>query len=130
MAFERKVDHPSFASPDPVALHGAHLFGPAGKLVNIIEQLLGIVGVPQEPLLEITLLDASLFMSPAASVNHLLVGEYCRALRTPVHFALLAICQAALVELQEKPLIPAVIIGEAASDFCVPVVGEAKALHL
>ncbi len=62
--------------------------------------------------------------------DDLLVGQHGGAFRTPVDFALLAISQAFLVELEKEPLIPAVVIGQAGGDFAGPVVGEAEALHL
>src|SRR5262249_12769170 len=104
MAFEREINQGSLAAPDPVALHCAHLFGPPGKLVDVVEQLLRIVCDAQEPLLEIPLLNPGLLMSPATSVDYLLIGEHGGAFRTPVHLALLAIRQTALVELQKEPL--------------------------
>ena len=69
-------------------------------------------------------------MPPAHAADNLLIRQHSSALRTPVHPALLAICQPRFKEFQEKPLIPAVVIGQASRDFTRPVVGEAKAVHL
>ena len=44
------------ALADPVALHGAHLLGPAVEPVEPLEELVGIVGDAQEPLPEPALL--------------------------------------------------------------------------
>ena len=69
-------------------------------------------------------------MPPAAAVHDLLVGEHGRALRTPVHLALLAIRQAALIHAQEEPLVPAVVFREAGGDFGGPIETEAEPLEL
>ncbi len=127
---EFEIDQRAFAAADPVALHGADLFRPAFQLVEIAQQLVGVFGDAQKPLLQLTLLDQRIFVAPAASVDDLLVGQHRRALRTPVDSALLSISQTLLVELEEEPLVPAVIVGQAGGDFAGPVVGEAEAVHL
>ncbi len=45
---ERQFNPPALANP--VALHGAHLFRPAVELVEIGQQLIGVVGDFEEPL--------------------------------------------------------------------------------
>ncbi len=70
------------------------------------------------------------FVTPAASVDDLLVGQHSGALRAPVHLALFAICKAALKHADEKPLVPAVVVGQAGRDLVRPVVAEADAAHL
>ena len=130
-AVQFEVDHRAFAAANPVALHGANFFRPALQLVQVAQQFVGVVGDAQEPLLQLALLHDRVFVPPAASARqHLLVGQHGGALRAPVHLALLAIGQAALVELQEEPLVPAVVLRQAGGDFLRPVVGEAQALHL
>ena len=69
-------------------------------------------------------------MSPALAVDHLLVRQHRLALRAPVHLALLAVRQAALVHLQKEPLVPAVVIGQARRYLGGPVVAQAHAPHL
>ncbi len=130
VALKLEIDQRAFAAADPVALHGAHFLGPALELVEIAQQLFGVLGRAHEPLLQLALLDERVFVAPAASVDDLLVGQHRRALRAPVHLALLAIDQSLLVELEEEPLVPAVVIGQAGGDLARPVVGEAEALHL
>src|SRR5579872_1066632 len=130
IAFEFEVDERTLAAPNPVALHDAHFFRPALKLIEIAEQFFRILCRTHEPLFQLALFDQRVFMAPAASVNHLLVREHGCALRTPVHLALLAVDQSLLVELQKEPLVPAVIIGQTGGDFARPVVGKAEALHL
>src|SRR5580658_3822371 len=98
---ELEIDQGALAAADPVALHGADFFRPASELVEIAQQLVGILGDAQEPLLELALFNARIFVAPAASVNDLLVGQHGGALRAPVDFAFLAIGQSLLVELEK-----------------------------
>ena len=69
-------------------------------------------------------------MTPAIAVHDLLIGEHGAAFGAPVHLALLAVGQAALVHFQEEPLVPAVVLRETGGDFARPVVAKAEALHL
>ena len=120
----------AFTAANPVTLHEAHFFRPVLELVQIAEQFLGVFSDSQEPLLEFALLDKRIFVPPATAVDDLLIGQHGRALRTPVDLALLAIGQSALVELEEEPLVPAVVLRQTGRDLTRPVVGEPKALHL
>ena len=104
--------------------------GQPSSLSRSRRKFVGIFRDAQKPLLEFALLDQSIFVAPAAAVHDLLIGEHGRTFRTPVDFALLAIGQALLVELEKEPLVPAVVVGQAGGDFAGPVVGEAQALHL
>src|SRR5207244_8539593 len=63
-------------------------------------------------------------------IDHLLIRKHRCALWTPIHFARLAIGKSLLVELEEEPLIPPVILGKAGRNLARPVVREAEALHL
>ncbi len=127
---EFEIDQRAFAAADPVALHGADLFRPAFQLVEIAQQLVGVFGDAQEPLLQLTLFHERIFVTPAASVDHLLIRQHRRALRTPVDSALLAIRQTLLVELEKEPLVPAVIVRQAGGNLAGPVVAKAEAVHL
>src|SRR5207302_196752 len=86
----------AFTATDPVALHGADFFRPAGQSVDVPQQFVGVFSSAQEPLFKFTLLDESIFMAPAASADNLLVRKHGRALRTPVHPALFSIRKATL----------------------------------
>ena len=127
---EFEIDQSAFAAADPVALHGANFFRPAGELVEIAQQFVGVLGDAEEPLFEITLLNQRVFVTPAAALHDLFVGEHSAALWAPVDSALFAIGQTLLVELEKEPLVPAVIIGQAGGDFAGPIVGEADTVHL
>src|SRR5579884_2125961 len=81
--FEREIDFRAFGAADPIALHGDDALGPAVfKIVQGIEQLAGVIGDLQEPLLHGALLDWSCVVAPAAAVDDLLIGEHGAALRT------------------------------------------------
>src|SRR5437868_11528295 len=88
VALKLEVDQSAFAAPDPVALHDAHLFGPALKLIQIAQQFFSVLRRAHEPLFQLALLDQRVFVTPAAAIDHLLVGQHRGALRTPVDLAL------------------------------------------
>ena len=74
-----------------------------------VEQLVGVLRDPQVPLVEVALLDLRA-AAPAVAVGalDLLAGER-PVVRAPVDRRLLAVGQAGLQELQEEPLVPAVV---------------------
>ncbi len=71
-----------------------------------------------------------LFVTPAAAVDDLLVGEDGGAVGAPVDFGLFAVREAGLEHPEEEPLVPAVVVGQAGGDLGGPVVAEAHAAHL
>ncbi len=79
-----------------------------GRIIEVVQQPLGVVGDPEVPLFQ----DA-LFHDGAATLagpgNHLLVGEHRLAARAPVDRAVLLVGETLLVELQEDPLGPLVV---------------------
>ena len=81
---------------------------------EVVEQAVGVVGDAEEPLLELADLDERAG-ALAAPVDDLLVGEHRLVDGIPVDGRLLAVGEAALEELQEDPLRPAVVRGS-----CVP----------
>src|ERR1019366_9425695 len=131
LAVEFEIYVGAFAAANPMALLRGDAFGPTRHRIQRLQQLVGIVGYAQEPLFQLALLHWSGLMTPAATVGqYLLVGQHGGALRTPVHLGQFAISQALLQQLDEEPLVPAVVFGQAGGDFGGPVVGEAQALHL
>ncbi len=64
------------------------------------EQLIGVMRDLEKPLRQLFLLDERAG-TPAAAVDHLLIGEHSVIDRVPVHLALLAVNEARLVEGQE-----------------------------
>src|SRR5438270_6824761 len=98
-AIDFEIDQRAFAAANPIALHGAHFFRPALKLVQSGKKFVRIIRCPDEPLLQIARLYLRFFMTPATSVNHLFIGQHGGAFRTPVHPALLTISQTLLMKL-------------------------------
>ena len=118
----------SFRTADPVGLHLLHALGPAVELVEVIEQLLRVVGDLEVPLREVALLDSAV-AAPAFAFRDLLVCENGLAVGAPVHRRLAALDKPALPELQEDPLAPTIVLGVARNDRAVPIVGQAHALE-
>ena len=114
---------------DPVLLHQTNLLGPFVQRAEAGEQIVGKIGDLEEPLVELALLDQRA-RTPAAPVDHLLIGEHGHVDRVPVHRAFLAVDKAGLVQVDEQRLFLAVIIRLAGRQFAAPVEREAEALEL
>src|ERR1019366_522096 len=113
----------ALGAADPVALHGEHALRPAAfELRHVVEQLVGVVRDPKEPLLQGALLDGNVFVAPAAAFHYLLVGQHGGALGAPVDQGALAVGQTALQHFEEEPLVPTIIFGLAGGNFAVPIV--------
>ena len=119
--------HP-LAFPNPVPLHDLYSLRPFD--VAEVEEFLGIVSNSEEPLLQVF----SGYRCPAALAkplaHHLLIGEHCLAVGAPINWCLGSIGKAGLIELEEEPLCPFVVIGEAGYHLAPPVVDSAHALEL
>ena len=87
---EREAHQQAFGAADPVALHQAHLVGPAVERIERVQQLLRVFRDLEDPLVHLALLDDGAG-TPAAAVDHLLVGEHGHVDRVPVELALLAL---------------------------------------
>ena len=118
-----------FRTSDPVSLEYQHLVGPGGHPLHLVEQFVGVVGDPQEPLRQFPILDDSL-ASPAASGLDLLVGEHGLAAGAPVDGAVFPVGEPPFPHLQEEPLVPPVVGGIASGELPVPVVAEAESAEL
>ena len=123
--FELEMDVNACALADPVFLHDANLLGPTLQFAQPLEEHVGILGDFEEPLLEILRLDDRV-ATPALAVLDLLVREDRRAFRAPVDRRLLAVCETSLVELDEEPLVPLVVLRTACDDHALPVVAAAE----
>ena len=131
VAVHFEIDFSAFGAADPVALHGQHAFRPAlFELLHVIEQLVGVGGDFQKPLLHSALFDRRRFMPPAAAVDHLFICQHGGAFGTPVQQRLLAIGEAAFEHFEEEPLVPAIVFGLARGYFAAPIEGKAQALEL
>ena len=123
-----KVDLGTLGAADPVGLHLLDALGPAGELLQVVEQLLGVLGNLVVPLLEVALLGLGA-ATPALALGHLLVGKNGLAGGAPVDRVLLAVDQALFPHLLKDPLTPAIVVGAAGLNGAIQVVGEAHALH-
>ncbi|MBG9885488.1 hypothetical protein ABE10_02570, partial [Bacillus toyonensis] len=127
--FDHEVHVGTDRASDPVPLHLQHLVRPeALELVQVVEQAIGIVRDPEVPLREVLLHD----LGPAAlapAVDDLLVREHRLVVRAPVHRALLAVGQPPLVQLQEQPLVPAVVLLVRGVQLTAPVKGDPVGLE-
>ncbi|MNE01259.1 hypothetical protein D3C80_936920 [compost metagenome] len=114
---------------DPVALHGLDLFRPASQFVEALQQLIRVGGD-----LEVVHRDFALFDqragTPAATVDHLFVGQNGLVDRVPVHGAAFFVDHAFFEQAGEQPLFPAVVIGLAGGHFARPVHRQAQAAQL
>jgi hypothetical protein len=86
----------ALAAADPLALHGLDAFGPV-EVVQVIEELLGVVRDAEHPLAHEALLDRVAGLDVLA-VLHFLVGEHGAQGGAPVDGGLHLIGQAALEE--------------------------------
>ena len=119
---------PAFS--DPVPLHRQDLFRPRLKiLLSGGEQFVGVLRDPEEPLLQLAHNHGGA-AAPAGAVDHLLVGEHRLAARAPVDARLPLVGEVALEHLQEDPLVPAVVLGQAGGDLAFPGVADPDALEL
>ena len=129
---EREGDFRAFGAADPVALHHLDRFGPVDGAE--VEQLVGVVGDAEEPLLEVARLDdrAAAFAGTRSSVvaQHLLVGQYGAAGWAPVGGGASAVGEAVAVELEEPPLGPAVVLRIGGGELAIPVEAGAHLLEL
>ena len=129
LTLDSEADVDPFGAANPVALHGLDHFRPAFQIVDVAEQLFGVVGDLDEPLGDLFLFHRGI-TAPAAVVDHLLVGQHCHVVRAPVDGGGLLVDQTLLVELGEEPLLPAVVIRFAGGDFTIPVITQTQHLQL
>src|SRR5690606_22697381 len=120
----------ALALADPVFLHQAHAFRPAGQpVVQRVEQFVRVVRDAQ-----VVAGDFTLFHqrpgTPAAAVDDLLVGEHGLVDRIPVDDLGLAVGDALFEHLQEQPLVPFVVGRVAGAHFARPVDRQPHRLHL
>ena len=125
---QRERDLGALGAADPVRLHLLDALRPAVQLVQVVQELLGVVGDLEVPLREVALLHRAV-AAPALAFGNLLVREHRLAVGAPVHGAVTALHQALLPHLEEDPLAPAVVLGVARHHGAVPVVAEAHALE-
>ncbi len=98
-------------------------------MVEIGEEPLGVVGDAEEPLAQVALdhLEATAL---TVSVDDLFVGEHRLVVGTPVHRRLRLVGEAPVEQLQEQPLVPAVVVGVMRGQLPPPVVHGTQTLDL
>ncbi|MNS75014.1 hypothetical protein D3C72_1085110 [compost metagenome] len=129
LTLDIEADVDPFGATNPVALHGLDHLRPAFEVVDVIQQLFGVVSDLDEPLGDLFLLHRGV-AAPAAVVDHLLVGQHRHVVRTPVDGGGLLVDQTLLVELGEEPLLPAVVVRLAGGKLSVPVIAQTQHLQL
>ena len=118
----------AFGTADPVPLARLDRLRPIHGL-EVVEEHLRVVGDPEEPLLHDARLDHRAAALARAVSEHLLVRDHGLVVRTPLDGRALPIREPALVELQELPLLPAVVLDVVGRERAVPVVGPADPPH-
>ncbi len=126
---EREAHAGALAPADPIGLHKAHTLRPAVHLVERRQQVGREAGDAEEPLRELLLLDQRAG-TPAAPVDHLLIGEDGAVLGIPVDPTLLTLDQPIGEEIEEEALLLAIVARLAGGEFARPVEREAHALQL
>ncbi len=124
----RERDLGALGAADPVALHRDHVVRPVDRR-QVVQQAVGVVGDAEEPLLQLAQLDRRA-AALAVTVDDLLVGQHRGVLGTPVDRGLLAVGQAALEQLQEDPLRPAVVARLVGAELARPVDRDAPRAEL
>ena len=112
---EREANQQTLAASDPVALHQPHLVGPAVQRIERVQQFLRVLRDLEDPLIHLALFDDGA-RTPAAAVDHLLVGEHRHVDRVPVDLALLALGEAGAQEVVEHFLLVPVVGGIAGGE--------------
>ena len=128
-AVDAEDDARAVRAPDPVALHRQDALGPLLEQLHLVEQRVGVVGDPEEPLRQALRLDLGA-AALAVPVDHLLVGEHRLVLRAPLDRRLLAVREPLLEEAQEEPLRPAVVGRVGRGELARPVDRPAHPAHL
>ena len=114
---------------DPVPLHREHAIGPVLEQRHVVEQAIGVGRDLEVPLLEGARLDEAA-AALAVPVDDLLVREHGLVDRAPLDRRVLLVGEPALVQLQEDPLRPAVVLRLVRRELARPVDRPAHALHL
>ena len=119
----------SVRAADPVALHRQHALGPVLEQRHVVEQPVGVRRDAEVPLLERARLDEA-SAALAVPVDDLLVREHRLVDGAPLDRRVLLVREPALVQLQEDPLRPAVVLGLVRRELARPVDRPAHPLHL
>ena len=114
-----ELDVDALAAADPVRLHDVDLLWPVD--LGLVQQLVRVLRDAEQPLVQLAANHLGV-AALAAAVDDLLVGQDGVVGRAPVGGREVAVGQPGLQELQEYPLVPAVVLGHAGHELAVPVV--------
>src|SRR5882762_10576985 len=125
-----EIDQSANASSNPIPLHRQNAFGPATfEFFHVVQQLVGVLCDSYEPLSDLFLFNGR-SAAPAYATGSLFIGQYGLFLWTPINRRQLFIDQSLFIHLQEKPLIPFVVVGTVRKDFAAPIVADSKPFQL
>ena len=120
-----EVELRALGPPDPVALHRLRPLGPL-EVVEGLQELVGVLGDAEEPLLEVTLDDNVARAVTRAVGQDLLVGQHGLTAGTPVDRGQRPVGQARVPETQEDELVPLDVGRVVAVDLPAPVVDRTE----
>ncbi len=120
-AHDGEVHLGALGAADPVPLHGLDPLGPV-QVVEVGQQLVGVVGDAEEPLHQVPLDDQVARALAGAVGQDLLVGQDRLASRAPVDRCAGPVGQAGLEQLGEDDLVPLDVGRVVAPDLAAPVV--------
>ena len=106
---------------DPVALHGLDPLGPVQR-VQVGQELVGVLGDAEEPLLEVALLHQVAGALARAVGQYLLIGKDGLAAGAPIDRGVGPVGQAGGQQFLEYHLVPAHVLGIVTADLAAPVV--------
>ena len=121
-------DSSTLAAADPVTLHSLDSLWPVQK-IQILQEPVGICCDLEHPLADV-FSDYRSAAALALAFLDLFVCKACLTGRTEVDRLLGLVCKPFLVQLEENPLGPPVVVGLAGGYFPVPVVAESQGLYL
>ena len=128
--FRHECDLRAIAAPNPVRLHHFHRLRPV-DLFQVGQQLFTVVGDAELPLVQVFLDDRRVAaFAVAVLAPDLLARQRRVTVGTPVDRGKLPVGQAHLVQLEEEPLGPLVILRVTADRFAVPCPHRAHAPKL
>ena len=114
---------------NPVRLHQFYFGGPIIKVVNFVQQVAGHIRNLKEPLSKFFAFNRRTG-PPAATVDHLFVGQNGHVDRVPVDDSVLSIHEASVQHVDEQRLLLAIVFGIAGREFAAPVDRQTQRLHL
>ena len=127
---DREDDLGALGPADPVALHRENLGGPGCfEPFKVIEEPIRVIGDAEVPLGELLFDDHRTAAIARAVGKYLLVGEHRLIDRVPVDPRIFAVGETLVVQLQEEPLVPLVVLGVRRVQHATPVEGGRVALH-